>query len=89
MLPVGVFNFVLEIKSDIRVSTTKWLLAQLGADAHYSHPTVCGDILGPCVLGERRGHRSTRARAQACRNFVQLALEGYYDRTTFHRVGSS
>lgn len=23
---------------------------------------------------------------KACRNFVQLCLEGYYDNTTFHRI---
>jgi peptidyl-prolyl cis-trans isomerase SDCCAG10 len=26
------------------------------------------------------------AMCQACRNFVQLCLEGYYDGTIFHRI---
>lgn len=28
----------------------------------------------------------TWASTQACRNFVQLCLEGYYNKTNFHRV---
>ncbi len=27
-----------------------------------------------------------RCHVQACRNFVQLCLEGYYDNTIFHRI---
>jgi len=28
----------------------------------------------------------TREAPRACRNFIQLSLEGYYDGTLFHRV---
>jgi peptidyl-prolyl cis-trans isomerase SDCCAG10 len=32
------------------------------------------------------GERRCDGAVQACRNFVQLCLEGYYDGTVFHRI---
>jgi cyclophilin family peptidyl-prolyl cis-trans isomerase len=36
--------------------------------------------------GDDAGIPSPLVSTQATRNFVQLALEGYYDGTTFHRI---
>ena len=42
----------------------------------------CHDILSIDISIEQLFHPFT----QACRNFIQLCLEGYYDKTKFFRV---
>ena len=51
---------------------------------------VCASIHAPTPHNHHHYHNKTPKRKRqtpvTCRNFVQLALEGYYDGTLFHRI---
>lgn len=67
-----------------------------GEGPHFRHCQLCGLVAVP-VAADRLTMATaallpappycvSAAVTQACRNFVQLAMEGYYDGTIFHRV---
>ena len=43
-------------------------------------------VLMKTTLGEIDIELWSKETPKACRNFVQLCMEGYYDETVFHRV---
>ena len=46
----------------------------------------CVQVLVVTSLGEFDIELWSKEAPLACRNFVQLCMEGYYDNTVFHRV---
>ena len=51
-----------------------------------SEPPTFGKVVLETNYGEIEIDLWTQETPRACRNFIQLCLEGYYDRTNFHRV---
>ena len=51
-----------------------------------SEPATSGKVVFETNYGEIEIDLWTKETPRACRNFIQLCLEGYYDRTIFHRV---
>lgn len=49
-------------------------------------PPTAGKVLLHTSLGDLDVELWPKEAPKACRNFVQLCLEGYYDNTIFHRV---
>lgn len=53
---------------------------------YHTEPPTQGKVVLHTSVGPIDVELWSKEAPKACRNFVQLALEGYYDRTTFHRV---
>ena len=51
-----------------------------------NEPTTKGKVVLHTSVGPLDVELWSKEAPLACRNFVQLALEGYYDKTQFHRV---
>uniref|UniRef100_A0A8C8S4A6 Spliceosome-associated protein CWC27 homolog n=1 Tax=Pelusios castaneus TaxID=367368 RepID=A0A8C8S4A6_9SAUR len=49
-------------------------------------PTGPGDVLLKTTAGDIDIELWSKEAPKACRNFIQLCMEGYYDNTIFHRV---
>jgi peptidyl-prolyl cis-trans isomerase SDCCAG10 len=49
-------------------------------------PPTNGKVLVKTTLGDLDVELWSKEAPLACRNFVQLCLEGYYDGTMFHRI---
>jgi len=49
-------------------------------------PPTAGKVVLVTSLGEIEIELWSKETPKACRNFVQLCLERYYDGTVFHRV---
>lgn len=49
-------------------------------------PAITGKVILYTTNGELEIELWAREMPLACRNFIQLCLEGYYDNTIFHRV---
>ncbi|KAI9096169.1 cyclophilin-like domain-containing protein [Phlyctochytrium arcticum] len=54
--------------------------------AYISEPPTKGKVVIKTTLGPLEVELWPKEAPKACRNFVQLCLEGYYDGTIFHRV---
>lgn len=51
-------------------------------------PPVSGKVIVKTTYGDIEFSLFAKESPKACRNFVQLCLEGYYDNTIFHRYVS-
>ncbi|KNC96012.1 uncharacterized protein SPPG_08609 [Spizellomyces punctatus DAOM BR117] len=56
------------------------------SNAYITEPPTKGKILLHTTLGPLEVELWPKETPKACRNFVQLCLEGYYDNTIFHRI---
>ena len=55
--------------------------------SHYHlEPLTSGKVVFSTNFGDIDVELWPREAPLACRNFIQLALEGYYDGTLFHRI---
>lgn len=56
------------------------------SNIYIQEPPTCGKVLLKTTAGEIDIELWSKEAPKACRNFVQLCMEGYYDGTIFHRV---
>ncbi|KAH8405042.1 hypothetical protein KR222_005557 [Zaprionus bogoriensis] len=56
------------------------------SNIYIQEPPTSGKVLLKTTVGDIDIELWARECPKACRNFVQLCLEGYYDGTTFHRL---
>ncbi|CAM9497681.1 unnamed protein product [Phaeothamnion confervicola] len=56
------------------------------SNIYHTEPPTSGKVVLRTSHGEIDIELWAKEAPRACRNFVQLALEGYYDNTIFHRV---
>jgi cyclophilin family peptidyl-prolyl cis-trans isomerase len=53
---------------------------------YISEPATKGKIALKTTLGDVEVELWSKETPKACRNFVQLCMEGYFDNTIFHRI---
>jgi len=53
---------------------------------YVQEPPTTGKVILYTSHGELDIELWTRETPLACRNFIQLCMEGYYDNTIFHRI---
>ena len=58
------------------------------SNIYINEPPTSGKVLLVTSLGEIDVELWARETPKACRNFIQLCMEGYYDGTIFHRYCS-
>lgn len=56
------------------------------SNIYIQEPPTNGKVLLKTTAGEIDLELWSKEAPKACRNFIQLCLEGYYDNTIFHRV---
>ncbi|XP_012256363.2 spliceosome-associated protein CWC27 homolog [Athalia rosae] len=56
------------------------------SNIYIQEPPTTGKVILKTSVGEIDLELWTKEAPKACRNFIQLCLEGYYDNTIFHRV---
>ncbi|MED6256989.1 Peptidyl-prolyl isomerase cwc27 [Characodon lateralis] len=56
------------------------------SNIYIQEPPTSGKVLLKTTAGEIDIELWSKEAPKACRNFVQLSMEGYYDGTIFHRV---
>lgn len=56
------------------------------SNIYLSEPPTSGKVLLHTTYGDIDIELWSREAPLACRNFIQLALEGYYDNTLIHRI---
>ena len=56
------------------------------SNIYISEPSTKGKIILHTSIGDLDVELWAKECPKACRNFVQLCMEGYYDDTIFHRV---
>ncbi|CAM9603580.1 unnamed protein product, partial [Discosporangium mesarthrocarpum] len=56
------------------------------SNIYHTEPPTYGKVLLHTSFGDIDVELWSKECPKACRNFVQLAMEGYYDNTIFHRV---
>ncbi|XP_066919004.1 spliceosome-associated protein CWC27 homolog [Clytia hemisphaerica] len=56
------------------------------SNIYIQEPPTNGKVLMKTSLGEIDIELWSKETPKACRNFIQLCMEGYYDETAFHRV---
>ncbi|XP_046484227.1 spliceosome-associated protein CWC27 homolog [Neodiprion pinetum] len=56
------------------------------SNIYIQEPPTTGKVILQTTVGEIDLELWTKEAPKACRNFIQLCLEGYYDGTIFHRV---
>ena len=56
------------------------------SNIYVQEPPCEGKVCLETTVGEIDIELWSRECPKACRNFVQLCMEGYYDGTTFHRI---
>jgi peptidyl-prolyl cis-trans isomerase SDCCAG10 len=56
------------------------------AVSYLSEPNTAGKVLLITTIGEFDIELFSHETPLACRNFIQLCMEGYYDNVIFHRV---
>ena len=56
------------------------------SNMYITEPPTSGKVLLRTSVGDVDIELWPREAPKACRNFVQLCMEGYYDGTIFHRV---
>ena len=53
---------------------------------YITEPVTKGKVIVRTTLGDLDLELWSKETPKACRNFVQLCLEGYYNDTIFHRI---
>ncbi|KAF8565650.1 hypothetical protein P879_08295 [Paragonimus westermani] len=56
------------------------------SNIYVSEPATNGKVILKTTVGEIEIELWSKEAPKACRNFVQLCMEGYYDDTAFHRL---
>jgi peptidyl-prolyl cis-trans isomerase SDCCAG10 len=56
------------------------------SNIYIQEPPTLGKVLLQTTVGDIEVELWSRECPKACRNFVQLCLENYYNKTPFHRV---
>ncbi|XP_074603239.1 spliceosome-associated protein CWC27 homolog [Brevipalpus obovatus] len=56
------------------------------SEIYIQEPATSGKVILKTSLGDIEIELWTKETPKACRNFIQLCMEGYYDGTIFHRV---
>ncbi len=56
------------------------------SNVYAQEPPTSGKVVLSTSHGEIEIELWTKEAPKACKNFLQLSLEGYYDNTTFHRL---
>ncbi|KAJ9588673.1 hypothetical protein L9F63_018033 [Diploptera punctata] len=56
------------------------------SNIYIQEPPTNGKVLLKTSVGDIDLELWSKETAKACRNFIQLCMEGYYDGTIFHRV---
>jgi len=56
------------------------------SNIYIKEPPTCGKVLVHTSLGDLDFELWSKEAPKACRNFVQLCMEGYYNNLTFHRI---
>ena len=56
------------------------------SNIYINEPPTCGKVLLQTTVGDIDIELWSKETPKACRNFVQLCLEDYYNKTIFHRV---
>ena len=56
------------------------------SSVYVTEPNTCGKVVLKTSLGDIDIEIWPKEAPKACRNFIQLCMEGYYDNTIFHRV---
>ena len=56
------------------------------SNIYVQEPPTSGKVLLKTTVGDIDIELWTKEAPMACRNFIQLCLEGYYDNTKFHRL---
>ncbi|KAJ3257915.1 Peptidyl-prolyl isomerase cwc27 [Boothiomyces macroporosus] len=56
------------------------------SSAYVSQPATKGKVIMKTSAGDLEIELWSKEAPKACRNFVQLCMEGYYDNTLFHRI---
>ncbi|KAJ2248193.1 Peptidyl-prolyl isomerase cwc27, partial [Coemansia sp. RSA 455] len=56
------------------------------SNIYVSEPPTSGKVTLETTAGEIEVELWSKQSPKACRNFIQLCLEGFYDNTIFHRV---
>ncbi|XP_015779227.1 PREDICTED: peptidyl-prolyl cis-trans isomerase CWC27 homolog [Acropora digitifera] len=59
---------------------------EIMSNIYIQEPPTNGKVLLTTTSGEIDIELWSKEAPKACRNFVQLCLEGYYDGTIFHRI---
>ena len=59
------------------------------SNIYINEPPTSGKVLLVTSLGEIDVELWAKETPKACRNFIQLCMEGYYDGTIFHRYCSA
>lgn len=56
------------------------------SNIYVNEPATNGKVILKTTVGEIEVELWSKETPKACRNFVQLCMEGYYDDTAFHRL---
>ncbi|KAG5179623.1 cyclophilin-type peptidyl-prolyl cis-trans isomerase [Tribonema minus] len=56
------------------------------SNVYHTEPPTSGKVLLRTTYGDIDVELWPKEAPRACRNFLQLAMEGYYDNTVFHRI---
>lgn len=56
------------------------------SNIYITEPATNGKVILTTTVGDIEIELWSKETPLACRNFVQLCMEGYYDDTAFHRV---
>ncbi len=56
------------------------------SQVYHTEPPTQGKVLLKTTAGDIDIELWPKEAPLACRNFIQLALEGYYDNCSFHRI---
>ncbi len=56
------------------------------SNIYNTEPPTCGKVVLRTTFGDIDIELFAKEAPLACRNFVQLCLEGYYDNTVVHRI---
>ncbi|KAL6447922.1 hypothetical protein ACFW04_000176 [Cataglyphis niger] len=56
------------------------------SNIYIQEPPTTGKVLMKTTVGDIDLELWTKEAPKACRNFIQLCMEGYYNNTIFHRV---
>lgn len=56
------------------------------SNIYHTEPPTCGKVVLTTSYGEMDIELWSKEAPYACRNFVQLCMEGYYDNTPIHRI---
>jgi len=69
-----------------RSSCDSFFLADTMSNIYIQEPPTAGKVLLVTTVGDIEIELWSKECPKACKNFVQLCMEKYYNKTTFHRV---